>query len=61
MQLSTGTQLEALFPSHADHQPGDDVGLRVAAEHLVLFPAQGSVNLHAQLPLEQVLDTGRSA
>lgn len=61
MQLQTGTQLEALFPSHADHQPGDEVGLRVAAEHLVVFPAQGSVNLHAQLPLEQVLDTGRSA
>ena len=61
MQLQTGTQLEALFPSHADHQPGDEVGLRVAAEHLVVFRAQGSVNLHAQLPLEQVLDTGRSA
>ncbi|MFV3369905.1 ABC transporter ATP-binding protein [Pseudomonas sp. NY15435] len=45
LQLPTGTQLESLFPSHADHQPGDEVGIGVAAEHLVLFPAQGSVAL----------------
>ncbi|WP_343574308.1 MULTISPECIES: ABC transporter ATP-binding protein [Pseudomonas] len=43
LQLPTGTQLESIFPSHADHQPGDEVGISVAAEHLVLFPAQGSV------------------
>ena len=42
LQLPTGSQLEALFPSHADHQPGDLVGIRIAADHLVLFPAQGS-------------------
>jgi len=58
LQLPTGSLLEALFPSHADHQIGQQLGIRVAAEHLVLFAAQGSVNLHAQLPLEQVLDTG---
>ncbi|WP_193452777.1 ABC transporter ATP-binding protein [Pseudomonas nitroreducens] len=45
LQLPTGTQLESLFPSHADHQPGDEVGIGVAAEHLVLFPAQGGVAL----------------
>ncbi|KJK01911.1 iron ABC transporter ATP-binding protein [Pseudomonas sp. 21] len=45
LQLPTGTQLESLFPSHADHQPGDEVGIGVCAEHLVLFPAQGSVAL----------------
>ena len=45
LQLPTGTQLESLFPSHADHQPGDEVAIGVAAEHLVLFPAQGSVAL----------------
>ncbi len=43
LQLPTGSQLEALFPSHADHQPGDLVGIRIAADHLVLFPAQGSL------------------
>ncbi len=42
LQLPTGSQLEALFPSHADHQPGESVGIRIAADHLVLFPAQGS-------------------
>jgi len=40
LQLHTGSHLEALFPSHADYRPGDDVGIRVAAEHLVVFPAQ---------------------
>ncbi|MEH6799051.1 MAG: ABC transporter ATP-binding protein [Halopseudomonas sabulinigri] len=58
LQLPTGSALEALFPSHADHQIGDRLGIRVAAEHLVIFAAQGSVNLHAQLPLEQVLGAG---
>ncbi|MFV3305415.1 ABC transporter ATP-binding protein [Pseudomonas sp. NY15181] len=43
LQLPTGTQLESIFPSHADHRPGDEVGISVAAEHLVLFPALGSV------------------
>ncbi|WP_166358710.1 ABC transporter ATP-binding protein [Pseudomonas akapageensis] len=48
LQLSTGSQLEAIFPSHIDHLPGCEVGIRVEADHLVLFPAQGSVA--AQLP-----------
>ncbi|MDF5978998.1 ABC transporter ATP-binding protein [Pseudomonas aeruginosa] len=46
LQLPTGTQLESIFPSHADHQPGDDVGIRVAADHLVVFAARGSVAAH---------------
>ena len=33
LQLPTGSQLEAIFPSHADHQPGQQVGIRVAADH----------------------------
>ncbi len=49
LQLPTGTQLEALFPSHADLRAGDEVGIRVAAEHLVLFPAVGSVPVHQDL------------
>ncbi|UCJ16403.1 ABC transporter ATP-binding protein [Pseudomonas sp. MM211] len=43
LQLPTGSQLEALFPSHADHQPGEQVGIRIAADHLVAFAAAGSV------------------
>lgn len=50
LQLPTGTQLEAIFPSHADHAPGQEVGIRIAADHLVVFPAQGSVA--AQLPVQ---------
>lgn len=46
LQLSTGSQLEAIFPSHADYVAGEEVGIRVAAEHLVVFPAAGSVPAH---------------
>lgn len=48
LQLPTGAQLESIFPSHADHLVGADVGIRVAAEHLVLFQASGSTA--AQIP-----------
>ena len=43
LQLPTGSQLEAVFPSHLDYLPGAEVGIQVAADHLVLFPAAGSV------------------
>ena len=49
LQLPTGTQLEAIFPSHADHLPGQQVGIRVAADHLVVFPVQGSVAAQVNL------------
>ncbi|MBH3338944.1 ABC transporter ATP-binding protein [Pseudomonas mendocina] len=49
LQLPTGSQLESIFPSHADHQPGDEVGIRIAADHLVAFPALGSVAAQLQL------------
>jgi len=50
LQLPTGTQLEAIFPSHTDHHPGEIVGIEVSADHLVLFPAQGSIAANAALP-----------
>ncbi|HWV10627.1 MAG TPA: ABC transporter ATP-binding protein [Pseudomonas sp.] len=50
LQLPTGSQLESIFPSHADHQPGQQVGIRVAADHLVAFAAPGSVAAHTSLP-----------
>ncbi|MFG0380419.1 ABC transporter ATP-binding protein [Pseudomonas sp. zbq_18] len=49
LQLPTGSQLEALFPSHADHLPGQQVGIRIAADHLVVFPAPGSVAAQVNL------------
>ena len=47
LQLPTGIQLEAVFPSHIDYRPDDEVGIKVAADHLVLFAAPGSVPVHA--------------
>jgi len=49
LQLPTGSQLESIFPSHADHLPGEEVGIRVAADHLVAFPALGSVAAQVNL------------
>ena len=51
LQLGTGSQLEAIFPSHIDHQVGGEVGIEVAADHLVLFPVAGTVP--AQLPVAE--------
>ncbi len=47
LQLATGSQLEAIFPSHIDYAPGADVGIEVAADHLVLFTAAGSTPVGA--------------
>lgn len=48
LQLPTGSQLEAVFPSHLDYVSGTEVGIQVAADHLVLFPAAGSVPVLAE-------------
>lgn len=53
LQLPTGTQLEALFPSHVDLRVGDQVGFEVSAEHLVLFPTSGSVPVHQSVPVHR--------
>ncbi len=39
LRLPTGTTVLALFPSHQDYGVGEKVGIRVAADHLVAFPA----------------------
>lgn len=46
LQLPTRSELEAIFPSHLDHPMGSEVGIRVAADHLVVFPASGTVAAH---------------
>lgn len=38
LRLPTGSKLLSLFPSHYDHKIGEQVGIRVAADHLVIFP-----------------------
>ena len=40
LQLPSGGEVLSLFPSHADHGLGDEVGIRVEADHMVAFPAQ---------------------
>lgn len=42
LRLASGSQLEALFPSHIDLLPGAETGIRVAADHLILFPASAA-------------------
>lgn len=39
LRLPSGGEVLSLFPSHADHSLGDEVGIRVEADHLVAFPA----------------------
>jgi len=39
LTLPSGSAVLSLFPSHHDHAPGERVGIRVAADHLVVFPA----------------------
>ncbi len=40
LHLETGATVLSLFPSHLNHEQGERVGIRVAAVHLVAFPAQ---------------------
>ena len=44
LALPSGTQLETLFPSHIAQQLGDELGIAVAADHLVLFPTATSAS-----------------
>ena len=40
LRLPTGGQLLSLFPSHLYHEIGERVGVRIAVDHLVAFPAK---------------------
>ena len=37
LQTAAGNPLQAVFPSHANHGAGDEVGIRVKAERVVVF------------------------
>ncbi len=37
LRLQSGTELLSLFPSHANHDVGESVGVRLQADHLVVF------------------------
>jgi iron(III) transport system ATP-binding protein len=47
LELSTGTRLLSLFPSHHDHKTGDTVRVRLNAEHLICFPAAATPGLRS--------------
>ena len=36
--LDNGEQIQALVPSHCDHQPGEKIGITPDVRHLVIFP-----------------------
>ena len=36
--LGNGDKVQALVPSHCDHQPGEKIGIQPDVRHLVLFP-----------------------
>jgi len=38
LQLPTGRRILSMFPSHHDHNLGEDVAIRIDAPHMVAFP-----------------------
>jgi iron(III) transport system ATP-binding protein len=41
LTLASGTQVLSLVPSHHDHAIGERIGIRLAIDHVVAFPAAG--------------------
>jgi iron(III) transport system ATP-binding protein len=41
LQLPSGSRLLSLFPSHRNHALGEEVRVRIDAQHLICFPHQG--------------------
>jgi len=44
LQLSTGSRILSMFPSHHLHEIGDEVGIRIAADHMVAFQRDEELN-----------------
>ncbi len=40
LALENGTRILSLFPSHHNHEIGDEVGIHIDAQHLVAFPRE---------------------
>ncbi|MBE9516289.1 MAG: ABC transporter ATP-binding protein [Proteobacteria bacterium] len=38
LQLKSGSEILSLLPSHTDHAVGEEMGIRIEADHLVAFP-----------------------
>jgi len=43
LQLPSGRRVLSLVPSHHDHGVGEQIGIRLATEHVVTFPPLGAV------------------
>ncbi|MCK4742655.1 MAG: ABC transporter ATP-binding protein [Sulfuriflexus sp.] len=43
LQLSTGSRVLSMFPSHHLHEIGDEVGIRIAADHMVAFQSNEGI------------------
>jgi iron(III) transport system ATP-binding protein len=41
LALSSGTRVMSLVPSHHNHAIGEQIGIRLAIDHVVAFPAEG--------------------
>ncbi len=39
LRLASGTHVLSLVPSHHDHAIGENIGIRLAIDHVVAFPA----------------------
>jgi iron(III) transport system ATP-binding protein len=39
LRLMSGTEVLCLVPSHHRHAVGEEIGVRLQADHLVVFPA----------------------
>ena len=39
LTLASGTRVLSLVPSHHDHAIGERIGIRLAIDHVVAFPA----------------------
>lgn len=50
LRLPSGTQMEALFPGQTDVCVGNEVGIRVAAQPVTVFPVGAAVLSHQELP-----------
>lgn len=44
LQFSTGSQVLSMFPSHHLHEIGDEVGIRIAADHMVAFQSNKAIS-----------------
>ncbi|MBK1645682.1 ABC transporter ATP-binding protein [Thiocapsa imhoffii] len=55
LRLASGTEVLCLVPSHHQHAIGDQIGIRLEAEHLVVFPCQESARV-ASAPAQRDRD-----